>query len=207
MSESSPQQLPFLDRYGWIILIAVGVLTLGVFGYLLTNEEDPVRLTINPPAPTVTPIASPSPEPLEIYVTGAVAQPEIRLTMEPGSRVEDAIQAAGGALENANLSAVNLAARLQDGDQIHVPGIAEAASEEAVEITATPSTPRLLDLNTATQAELEALPDIGEATAQDILAYREENGPFTSVDQLDEVPGIGPATLEKLRPLVTVEAP
>jgi len=188
-----------LDRLSWILLSVVVVLMLAVFGYLIFSSDDPATITINPPPPTATLGPTGTPTPLEIYVTGAVAQPESRLSMPPGSRVEDAIAAAGGPTDDADLSGVNLAGILRDGDHIHVPNVS------APVVVPTAGAVGAMNINLATQADLETLPGIGPSTAQAIIEYRETNGPFESVDELDEVPGIGEATVENLRELVSVE--
>jgi competence protein ComEA len=128
--------------------------------------------------------------------------------------VADAVRRAGGATQRAELTGVNLAARLVDGTQIVVPrrgtpGAVPAASGAAPSggagSPAAPAAPAApVNLNTATETELEALDGVGPATAQKIIAYREEHGGFRSVDELDEVSGIGPRKLELLRPQVTL---
>lgn len=198
---------PAVTRYSWLILFVLVVFGIGAFAYLMLDQPDPIHITINPPAPTAThtPTSSPEPTPIpaliEVYVTGAVEQPESRLSLPPESRVQDAIEAAGGALTEADLSRVNLAGQLLDGDHIHVP----AKESGANPAPPTPNAPRLVNLNTATQAELETLPEIGPATAAEIVRYREANGPFRTLDDFDQVPGIGPATIEKIESLVTFE--
>ncbi len=149
--------------------------------------------------PTVQMITS-TPGSYTIYVTGEVAQPESIITLPPGSRVEDAIRAAGGATTNANLSLVNLAQALRDGDLVYVPPLAGDAIE-----TPTPNHPPVVNVNTATAEELDTLPGIGPALAQAIVEYRTQNGAFTSLSDLDNVPGLGPAKLEALRELVVFE--
>ena len=182
---------------GWILsllLLAAAVLVGAVA--LWSSRPQPVAITILPPQPTATPPPSATPAPITVYVTGAVAQPGTLVSLPAGSRVQDAIAGAGGASASADLTAVNLAARVQDGDQVHVP---EAGDTTAL---ATPNRPAALDLNTATAEELEALPEVGPSLAAAILAYRDANGPFTSLDDLDAVDGIGPRLLETLAPLV-----
>lgn len=140
--------------------------------------------------------------------------------LEPGARVDDALAAAGGAQPEADLAAVNLARPVSDGEQIHVPVPGEeprelpadpgggapsgGAEPEGSDPAGPPGAGALINLNTATAAELEDLPGVGPAIAERIITHREQNGPFTSVDQLQEVSGIGPATLEKIRPQATV---
>ncbi|TDE90078.1 ComEA family DNA-binding protein [Occultella glacieicola] len=152
---------------------------------------------------------------LVIHVAGAVSSPGV-YDLTAGSRVNDAVLAAGGPTSDADLDAVNLAGWLQDGQQVYVPVLGETLPPAAVGApdpagtadgpdTAGPAgTIGPVDLNTATAAELETLPGIGPALAQRILDHRSENGGFTSIDQLDDVSGIGPATMERLRDLVTV---
>lgn len=146
-----------------------------------------------------------------VHVSGSVQSPGV-VHLPPGSRVEDALQAAGGTTEEADLAAINLARPVADGEQIHVPvpgeeappvpaaGGAEAGGGEGTGSGAGEKVDGgMIDLNTASAAELEELPGVGPSIAQRILEHREKNGPFTSVDSLLEVSGIGPATLEKIR--------
>jgi len=143
---------------------------------------------------------------LVVDVAGKVRRPGIAV-LEPGSRVVDALEAAGGARPGIDLSALNLARQLVDGEQILV-GLAPAAGT-AAGMVASPTTPPgsggpLVSLNVAGQVELEALPEVGPVTAQAIIAWREEHGGFTAVDELLEVDGIGETTLGQLAPLVTL---
>lgn len=153
--------------------------------------------------------ASPA-APLVVEVGGAVVHPGV-YRLPPGARVMDAVTAAGGfgprvdaALADARL---NLAAALHDGDEIHVPARGEAASGGATASGAAPAAAGgsggLVDLNHATEDQLDALPGVGPATVAKIVAAREES-PFASVDDLGTRKVVGPATLAKLRPLVTV---
>jgi competence protein ComEA len=144
-----------------------------------------------------------------VDVAGKVRRPGIAV-LEPGARVVDAIEAAGGAREGVSLTSLNLARPLVDGEQVLVgidppPGVAAAAlaSSPAGSVPSAGSG-ALVDLNAASEAELDTLPDVGPVTAQSILSWREEHGGFTTVDELLEVDGIGEATLAKLAPLVTV---
>jgi competence protein ComEA len=130
-----------------------------------------------------------------------------------GSRVQDAITAAGGLSSDADLSALNLAARLEDGQQLNVPaggGSSPAATATAGFRVLTPSAPtstpssRLININTASAEDLATLPGIGPTTAQRIIEYRTENGPFARIEDLMNVAGIGPATFDNIRNLITV---
>ncbi len=144
--------------------------------------------------------------PLVIHVTGAVAEPGV-YELPPGARVKDAITAAGGLLPEAETEALNLAAPLADGQQIAVPDAAAgAATEDSAENPPSQQpTGALVDINTATPAELEALPGIGPTIAQRIVDYREENGPFEKAADILNVSGIGPATFAQFKDLITVE--
>ena len=152
--------------------------------------------------PTATTTATTAATSVVVDVTGDVRHPGI-VVLDLGARVVDAIRAAGGPLKGTDLSTLNQARLLVDGEQIVVggsppPGVAASASAASV-----PAAP-LVNLNTATQAELESLPGVGPVTAQSILDWRTANGRFTSVEELLEVDGIGDATLADLAPYVTL---
>jgi competence protein ComEA len=146
-----------------------------------------------------------------VDVAGKVRRPGIAV-LPAGSRVVDALHAAGGARGHVSLRSLNLARVLTDGEQIVVgqsapPGVAASAVGSAAAGGApsgSGSPVPLVDVNTADQATLEELPGVGPVTARAILDYRTENGAFTSVDQLLEVSGIGDATLAKIAPYVTL---
>lgn len=151
--------------------------------------------------------------PLVVQVAGAVRHPGV-LHMHPGDRVDDAVRRAGGATPRADLAGVNLAAKVEDGRQVIVPARgetggsvaaapgAEAAGSAAAAPGAAPAVP--LNLNTATAEQLDTLDGVGPATAQKILAYRQQHGGFRSVAELGQVPGIGEKRLAALRDHVRV---
>lgn len=142
-----------------------------------------------------------------VHVVGAVRRPGV-YRLPAGSRGEDALKAAGGALANADPAALNLARVLQDGEQLQVPakgevqaaqaGAGQGASGGAAAVGAK------VDINRATAEQLDALPGVGPATAAKIVQEREANGPYRSVDDLMRVPGIGPKKLDALKDLVSV---
>ena len=220
-------ELPLPDRYRdrlesmfggrrdlLVVLVVVGIVVAGV---LVLRFRTPPPL-IAPPSteaiptgsasPTATPTETPTGE-LFVHVAGAVRRPGL-YTLQEGSRVADAIEAAGGAVTKADLDAINLAELLVDGAKIDVPE--RGADAAAAQPAATPSTgsaaatpaPAIIDLNTADATMLETIPGIGPVLATAIVQHRDENGPFPSVDALIDVSGIGPATLESVRPYVTV---
>lgn len=141
-----------------------------------------------------------------VDVTGKVRRPGIA-TLPLGSRVVDALEAAGGARPGVRLGTLNLARVLTDGEQV-VVGVAApagvAASAAGEPATGAGATTPMVNINSATQTELEALPGVGPVTAESILAFRSEHGAFTAVDELLEVSGIGDATLAKIAPYVTL---
>ncbi|HET9185163.1 MAG TPA: ComEA family DNA-binding protein [Solirubrobacterales bacterium] len=132
---------------------------------------------------------------LVVDVTGAVQRPGV-YRMPAGSRVDDAVRRAGGSTRKAELEAVNLAARLADGQQVVIPERLVSAGATGVAATAEDGP---ISLGTATVAQLEEIDGIGPVTAGDIVKFRDEHGGLSSVDQLDQVPGIGPATMAALR--------
>jgi len=168
---------------------------------------------------TTTPGSSPpitAPTPAFVHVAGAVAAPGV-YQLPAGSRVVNAVDAAGGPTPSAALDGLNLAAPVADGQRVYVPVVGEldpatvdngptasgaAPTDGSVPTGGAPTGP--VDLNRATSAELETLPGVGPATAAAVIEDRQRNGPFATVDELDRVSGIGPATLALLRELVKV---
>jgi competence protein ComEA len=167
------------------------------------SAAPPVSGAAAPPSSSASPTASAVS--LIVDVTGAVRRPGV-FEFAPGDRVIDAVERAGGALDKADLTLLNLAAPLTDGQQILVPKRGDVPSG-TVPVGTTPgtgSTGALVNINTADESTLETLNGVGPVLGAAIIQYRTEHGPFASVDQLDEVSGIGPATLEDLRSQVTV---
>jgi competence protein ComEA len=148
-----------------------------------------------------------------VSVTGLVGKPGI-VTLPAGARVADAIAAAGGVAEGGDLTGLNLAARLADGDSVVVGNSANAGDsqsgvsgdQQGQSAAAASGAPNgdLVNLNTADEAALDTLPGVGPVMAKNILAWREANGKFTTVEQLQEITGIGPSRYAQLSPLVTV---
>lgn len=131
-----------------------------------------------------------------VDVTGAVARPGV-YRLPAGARVTDAVERAGGASGGALLEAINLAARLADGQQVVVPKRGPAGTSLATGAGSGEEGP--ISLGTATVEQLDTIDGIGPVTAQDIIEFRDEHGGLSSIDQLDQVSGIGPATMESLR--------
>jgi competence protein ComEA len=178
--------------------------------WAVQDQAEPVPVAPVSPAPP--PLASMGPdaatgtaEPsgdLVVDVAGKVRRPGIAV-LPPGSRVVDALEAAGGARRGVDLTSLNLARPVVDGEQILV-GVAPVPGVAGTLGSAPSSDQALVNLNTADRATLETLPGVGPVTAESILSWREQHGGFTSVDELLEVDGIGDATLADLAPLVTL---
>lgn len=168
---------------------------------------EPTPLTsVTPPGtgeadPSAAGTAEPDAE-LVVDVAGKVRRPGIAV-LPAGARVVDALEAAGGARPGVDLTALNLARPVVDGEQILV-GVEPAAGVAGTLDSPSPTGGTLVNLNTADAAALDTLPGVGPVTAEAILSWREEHGGFTSVDELLEVDGIGEATLADLAPLVTL---
>ena len=194
-------------------VLAVGVLVAAVALLRPAGARPPTELSL-PMASSAPSASAPStassggagpaaaPAELVVHAAGAFVAPGL-YRLKPGSRVADLVSAAGGLRPDADPDRVNLAAPLHDGERVAVPRIGEPApGADPAAADAAPT--GLLDLNTATAAQLDALPGVGPATAQAIVDDRERNGPFRSVDDLVRVRGIGPAKLDQIRALVTV---
>jgi competence protein ComEA len=170
--------------------LLTGLLAAGLV-WLMIAEPRGLPITLEPP---------PTEAPLHVHVTGAVLNPGV-YTLSPGSIVQDALDAAGGALPGAVVEAVNLAAPVQPGEQIFVPQ-PQTPRPTSLAAPSSQSAAGLVNVNTATAPELDLLPGIGPALAQNIIDYREAHGPFASPEDLLDVPGIGPAKLEQIRDLI-----
>ena len=199
----------------WQILLVgvlIGLLAVGLI-LLVSSPIKGTSITLSPPpspTPTDRPAPSATPTPIQVQIGGEVIQPGI-YHLEEGTRLGSLIELAGGFTDAADLLRVNLAARCQDGDYFYVPTFDQQIPETASNapqnlfLIKTPVFNYPLDLNQATKEELESLPGIGPGKAEDILTYRETFGPFTSLDELLEVEGIGQKTLDSLREFLIIE--
>jgi competence protein ComEA len=211
-------------RAGVVGLAVVGVTAVLVTVFTLWRDDPPPVVAAKLPEVEMVSSAAPKPapdQPVVVSVVGLVRRPGL-VTLAPAARIADALAAAGGAVDGADLIGLNLARRLTDGEQIIV-GIAPAPGEPVTMGSSTSGTPNAaaapshdtpaepakaagepVNLNTATVEQLDTLPGVGPVTAAAIIAWRDANGAFDSVDQLGEVDGIGPARLAKLRDLAHV---
>jgi competence protein ComEA len=193
-----------------ILYVLIGLMAGFVLAAIL------LIVTRLPGGQAVTLEPAPTQAPIEIQIIGAVLKPGV-YTLPDGSRVQDAVNAAGGLLAQADWNSVNLAARLEDGQQINIPllggstGILKASTPTRAPFTvistmttATVSPGSLVNINTATAQQLDALPGIGPVVAQSIITYRQQHGPFQHIEDIMNVPGIGPATFDSMQTLITV---
>jgi competence protein ComEA len=205
---------------GRMVTAVVAVFAVGAGGWWLLRTPPPPTEAGLPYAATSTTTAAGTtavpatvvgdagaPSEVVVHVAGAVAEPGV-YELPSGSRVHVAIDAAGGPLPRAAPSALNLAAPLVDGERIYVPRVGENVPVAAVDV-ATSGADGVepsgpIDVNHATVEQLDELPGIGPATAAAIVDHREQNGPFAGVEDLEAVRGIGPAKLEAIRDLVSV---
>ena len=193
----------------WLVALGVilGLLSAGVI-LLASTPPRGQDITLLPP---------PSPIPLQVQISGAVQHPGV-FELPPGSRVQDAIDLAGGFTIDANKSVLNLAAHLEDGIRVDVPYLTQVSNPKAAEQgtpkdeTVPPQTNsspseslnELININTADQSSLETLSGIGPVIASRIISFRDQNGPFSDIVEIQKVSGIGPATFEKIKDYITV---
>lgn len=181
--------------------VVCGFLGVGLL-LLATNQPrgDPIRLS--PP---------PTPAPIIVHVTGAVINPGV-YSLPSGSRVKDAIEKSGGLLSDADTTLINLAMLIEDGEQVWVPyqldDVMNFDNPAVLEGEPTQGQPiNKMNINTASQIELESLSGIGPVIAKAVIQYRLENGPFKEIEEIQEVSGIGPVTFEKIKPFIAVKGP
>ncbi len=186
--------MKFIPQGTLIILgLLVGLIAAG-FVVLLSARPRGEPIQLQPPA---------SPAPLRVHVSGAVNQPGV-YNLPDGSIAQDAINAAGGPTSQASFANINLAAPLRDGQLIILGSIEDSAPQSNSNSKTSLTSSFQINVNTATAPELESLPGIGPSLAASIVAFRQENGPFTELEDLLAVSGIGPAKLEQIRSFVIV---
>ncbi|MEX5397920.1 helix-hairpin-helix domain-containing protein [Streptococcus sp. ZJ93] len=207
--------IQILHDYKWQIVVPSGIVAVIATVFLIgqtAHTEEQVSLTelaSSSEQVVEQPSSSPSESQLVVDVKGAVKKPGI-YHLSAGSRIHDAVEAAGGLTEAADSKSINLAQKLNDEGVVYV-----ATKDEAVSfvpaVTTSPANGdkgekgSLVNLNTATEVDLQTISGIGAKRAADIIAYRESNGRFQSVDDLKNVSGIGTKSLENIRPYVTVD--
>jgi competence protein ComEA len=188
-----------------IAYVMIGVLV----GFILAGSV--FLVTRMPAGKPIALEAVPTKAPLEVHVVGAVVRPGV-YTLPQGSRVQDAIDAAGGLLSGAQPNTINLAAKLEDGQQVQIGGTGAASpgAQSGSPFSVVPTVgssqcnPDLIDINNAPIADLETLPGIGQTFAQSIVDYRDQNGPFQQIEDITNVPGIGATRFNAIRDQITV---
>ena len=183
---------------------AIVACVVGAAVLVLRDSRSPNAIEITLPSPTPVLAEPQSARQIMVYVSGEVVRPGVyRLDSE--HRVADALNAAGGPTADANLDRINLALKLNDEDQVHVPAVGSSNPETVGLTGASPSsTSGKLDLNAATVEELETLPGIGSVRAEAIVEHRTNHGPFEDIDDLVQVTGIGDGILGSIRHLIEV---
>lgn len=216
----------WLDRNRHLVFGFMIILSLAGVGVFYLRQPGEAEAELFAPSPTdvivstATPLPLPTatPAPVRVYVTGAVSNSDVYY-LPAGSIIKDAILAAGGFTNEADLERINQALELIDQQQIHVPrlgednpppvqgGVAQPTGESQVQSGGTtgPAAGALVNLNTATIEQLDSLPGIGPAIAQRIIDYRENVGGFSTIEEITQVSGIGEATFAKIKASITVQ--
>jgi competence protein ComEA len=185
----------WLERNRSVVLtFLVAVIIVGLVILVLQHRGGPQPLEIRLDDPALDGAA------IEVYVTGAVQEPGV-YPLHEGDRIEDALAAAGGPMQDADTQSLNLALRVRDQDQIAIPRHGDVAGAA---ITSTPGAGQKIDINSATARELDALPGIGEVYSQKIVDSRAAEGPFHRTEELVERKVIPSATYDKIKDLITV---
>ncbi len=198
----------WIKQYRGAILFALIMLVIGGVVLFRLRRPAPAPISLQTATPSPAPSATPTPRPLRVYISGAVRRPDV-YALPPDSIIKDALLAAGGPVEDADLDRVNLAAAVADGQHVYIPHQGETALP--VSLSCECSEPSgsggqgQVDINTADAATLDTLPGIGPVTAQRIIEYREAHGPFAQIEDIMHVSGIGQSTFAKIRDRITVE--
>ena len=196
-----------LRHRGYVILTLIYAIIFA--GYILYDrrpQPEPMEIVDPTPTPTCTPM------PIHIHMVGAVQRPGVYL-LTPGTRLFEGVEAAGGLTSDADPERVNLAEQLRDGQQVFIPRLGTPVLPSPTPITGSLSRGAgslepghgLININTASAAELDTLPGIGPAYAERIIAYREAHGPFSSPAEIVGVKGIGSKTYENIKDRITVD--
>ena len=194
------------DRRLVLVLLLAGGAALVFVGRILPGSSAPAPdlapvVSVGAGAPAA--LGEPVRGPVVVDVVGAVRRPGV-YRLPAGNRARDAVRRAGGARKRADLESVNLATLLADGEQVRVPLLPVAGAAAAGAGPGATAPPAIVHLNSANAGDLDALDGIGPSLAARIVAYRVAHGGFRSVDELDEVSGIGPKRLEALRPVLAL---
>ena len=188
---------------GYILVVLINLAVVGALHFWLQRPaREPLEI-LPPPAPSPALAPTVTPPSLRVHVTGAVLHPDV-YRLPAASIVEDALQAAGGAATDADLTRINLAQELRDQQQVYVPRIGERDVPPATDSDRQAAPTAGININTATAAELDALPGIGPLLSQRIVDWREAHGPFATIADIKQVPGIGDVIFERIKDRITV---
>ncbi len=200
------KNIDFKIKIGIIALLIIGILTIGIYIYKTAKTDEYVYYeeaeTDDNQEKEENVINT-----IVVHITGEVNYCGV-VVLNEGARIVDAIEAAGGQTNEADLNRINLAYVLSDGEKVYVPNKNDEEVEQYVttgEGTISESAQEIININTASAEELQELPGIGEATANKIVAYRTENGKFTDIEEIKNVPGIGDSKFEGLKDMITVK--
>ena len=192
-----------MKHWKWLLAgILIGLLLSGLFR-LVSLPKNAQSFTLVTITPNLTPEPGPTASLIQVHVAGEVKLPGV-YTLPEGAIVQDAIDAAQGPAAKAREDLLNLAAILSDGQRIYVPSSEETTTVDSGQRSLDANPGSLVNINTASQEELESLPGIGTVRAEAIIAYRTNNGYFLSIDDLLKVDGIGETTFNALKQLITV---
>jgi competence protein ComEA len=196
------------DHFAWLVVgFFLGAMALGIV-FLISRQSRPAPIYITPASPSPTAAPTETPGPLTVFINGQVASPGV-IELPEGSIIQDAIEASGGYTSQANGDVVNLAMPLSNGMHIYVPSADEEATVPVVTYGSSNSNSDSVDnkvnINSATIEDLEKLPGIGPATAQKIIDYRQVNGLFQDIEALMNVSGIGLGKFEQIQELVSLD--
>ena len=188
-----------------IIIGLIGIIIISIIIYYMTQKIGNDEIVIDN---TESIEEEEIEEKIAIHMTGCVKNPGI-IELKEGERIDDAIQLAGGLTEEADLTNVNLAYKVEDGQKIYIPSIHDIEEKEIIqenqeEIFGKENETGKVNINTAKQTELETLPGIGPTIALRIIEYRKENGEFTDIEELKEIEGIGEAKWEQIKDFVEI---
>jgi competence protein ComEA len=193
----------WLERYRGILVFGLIVAALAAVALFQMLRPSSQSILLSTATPLPSPEATSTPRPLRVYVSGAVRRPDVYI-LPPDSIVKDAMLAADGAADGADLNRINLASPVADGQQIYVPW----QGEENLPVqppAAKSASGSKVNVNTADMAALESLPGIGPSLAQRIIDYRQAHGPFARIEDIMEVSGIGQGIFDKIGDLITTE--
>ncbi len=194
------------DNFAWLVVgLFLGAMALGIV-VLISRQSRPAPIYITPASPSPTAAPTATPGPLTVFINGQVASPGV-IELPEGSIIQDAIEASGGYTSQADGDVVKLAMPLSNGMHIYVPSADEEVTVPVVTngSSNSDSVDNKININTATIEELEKLPGIGPATAQKIIDYRQVNGLFQDIEALMNVSGIGLGKFEQIQDLVSLD--